>query len=121
MNFKEWEAARRFEQELKLAQIEWEHQRDVAKADLKRAEKRVKAMKKMRGQIFRPDPPIRYTVVVTLLVRPFGAWVGETPIVMQFTIEGIMSETQAEIQAIGKAKELGFLWAGTTHTVLVKS
>jgi hypothetical protein len=121
MSFKKWEEALRFEQELKAAQIEWEHARDVAKADLKRAEKHVKAMKKARGQMFRPDPPIRYIVTVDLLVRPFGAWAGETPTKMQFIISGVMSETQAEVQAIGKAKELGFLWAGTLGTKLVKS
>lgn len=121
MSYKEWENARRFEQELKAAQIEWEHARDIAKADLKRAEKRIKAMKKARGQMFYPDPPVRYTVNVSLLVRPFGAWVGETPTLMHFTITGLMSETQAEVQAIGKAKELGFLWAGTVGTQLVKS
>lgn len=121
MSFKKWEESLRLELELKAAQIEWEHARDVAKADQKRAEKQIKAMKKARGQMFRPDPPIRYTVTVELLVRPFGSWVGEEPAKMEFTITGVMSETQAEVQAIGKAKELGFLWAGTLGTKLVKS
>lgn len=121
MSYKEWEGARRFEQELKAAQIEWEHAQDIAKADLKRATKQVKAMKKARGQMFRPDPPIRYTVEVTLLVRPVGSWVGEVTVALKVTITGVMSETQAEVQAIGKAKELGFVWASTQATKLVKS
>jgi hypothetical protein len=121
MNFKEWEAQLRLEIELKNAQIEAEHSQAVAKADLKRAQKRVKVMKKARGQVFRPDPPIRYTVEVVLLVRPIGSWAGERPVKMQFTITGVMGETQAELQAIEKAKELGFLWVSTQAKKLVKS
>jgi hypothetical protein len=121
MSFKKWESALRFEQELKAAQIEWEHAQDIAKADLKRATKQVKAMKKARGQMFQPDAPIRYTVEVSLFVRPKGAWVGELAVELKVTIVGVMSETQAEVQAIGKLKELGFVWAGTKSTKLVKS
>lgn len=119
MSFKKWEEQRRFEHDLRISQIEWEHARDIAKADMKRAEKRVKAMKKARGHMFYPDPPVRYTVDVVLLVRPIGVWHGETPTPMHFTISGLMSETQAEVQAIGKARELDFMWAGTVATVLV--
>ena len=121
MSYKEWESARRFEQELQAAQIEWEHKQAIAKADMKRAQKHVKRMKKARGQMFYPDPPIRYTVRVVLLVRQASDWAGTTPVAMEFIISGTMGETQAEVQAIQKAKELGFLWVGTASKALVKA
>lgn len=121
MSYKEWEAARRFEQELEKAKIEWEHAQDVAKADLKRAKKQLKALKARRGQMFVPDKPIRYTVEVMLIVRLLADWPGEVGFSMKLTIEGVMSETQAEVQAIGKLKELGYAYVGTAGTKLVKS
>lgn len=121
MSFKKWEETLRFEQELKAAQIEWEHKQAIAKADMKRAKKQLKALKERRGQIFRPDPPIRYTVEVTLIVRLLTDWPGEVGFTIKITVEGVMSETQAEVQAIGKLKELGYAYAGTQSTKLVKS
>lgn len=119
MSYKEWEAARRFEQELQAAKIEWEHKQDIAKADLKRAKKQLKALKARRGQVFRPDPPIRYTVEVTLMVRLLTDWPGEIGFAVKITISGVMSETQAEVQAIGKLRELGYAYVGTQAKRLV--
>ena len=117
--FVEWEDMLRRERDYALALAELEHIRAVAKADHKRAQKRVKVMKKARPALYRPDRPVSYTVVVNLFVRPVGAWVGEEPTVEQFIIAGTMSESQAVVQALGKAKELGLLYVGTESTQLV--
>jgi len=118
MSYKEWEDARRFEENLKLAQIEWEHKQAVAKADLKRAKKRLKEMKKSRPAMYRPDRPIDYTVEVVLMVRPFGLHV-DRPFELTFRISGLMSETQAEVEAVRQAKNSGYIWRGTVSTKLV--
>lgn len=117
MSYKDWEAMQRFEAELKAAQIEWEHKQAVAKADLKRATKRLKEMKKARGAVYRPDRPIRYSVEVVLNVRRAGAH--GVLFELRLTITGTMSETQAEVEAVRQAKELGYVWRGTVSTLLV--
>lgn len=119
MNYAEWMQRRREEEALALEIAEWEFKQDVAKAEAKRAAKRLKAMKKARPAMFRPDAPLRYTVEVVLLVRPGNAWKGEAPTALAITIVGVMSETQAQVEAIQKAKELGYVWAGTATTTLV--
>lgn len=113
MSFAEWEARRREEQALALALIEWEHEQAVAQAELVRAEKRLKQMKRNRPAMFKPDRPPVYKIHVTMNVRPVA---GGELIEMTVGIE-TMSEVEAEAQARRHVKALGFMWRGVVGIV----
>lgn len=113
--FKEWEQWLKAEQALKLAQIEAEHEEAVAKANLKRAQKRLKAMKKARPAMFIPDRPPKHEITVVLNVRPVVEGVVGELTEVSLTV-GTISELQAQLQARRHFETLGFLYRGVVMT-----
>lgn len=113
MSFADWEARRKEQQALELALIEWEHEQAVAQAELVRAEKRLKQMKRNRPAMFRPDAPVVFLIHVTMNARPLAG--GE----LQEVTVGVptMSEVEAELQARTQLKALGFCWRGVVRIV----
>lgn len=114
MSFADWEARRKEQQALELALIEWEHEQAVAQAELVRAEKRLKQMKRNRPAMFRPDAPVVYVIHVTMNARPLTG-LGD---LQEVTISvATMSEVEAELQARSELKALGFCWRGVVKIV----
>ncbi len=107
MSFRDW----LLEQRLEAERIEWEHKQALAKAELKRAEKHLKRLKKNRPPMYRPDP-VFYKIKVVVGVRngPLGEY-------FEFTCTvTTMSELEAETEAKAQARARGYICRGVVST-----